>query len=125
MLDDSLCALDARRMLVLKCASNPLIKKHGEFDYLLLALHALNDSLCPSPMAHTSMGGSPREHGGHATTTVREHLEPPHLHATTLATEQDDHGNHRCGEVVVVSVLIVVLVPVELPLNRALPDSVG
>jgi len=27
--------------------------------------------------------------------------------------------------VVVVSVLIVVLVPVELPLNRALPDSVG
>ena len=31
-------------------------------------------------MARTPMGGSPRERGGHAYTTVREHLEPPHLH---------------------------------------------
>ena len=48
-------------------------------------LPALPDSA--QPMAHAPVGGSPRERGGRAHTTVLERMEPPHLHATTAPTQ--------------------------------------
>ena len=98
-----------------KCPPS-LIKKKGELHYLLLALRV--------GWRHALVGGSPRERSGHARTTILEHLKPPHLHATTVAAQQDYHADHGGGEAPVLCVLGAVLVPPELRLEGYLRVAV-
>ena len=92
-----------------------LLQKKGDLHKLLRPRPALHDSTRHT--AHAPVGGSPGERGGRACTTVLKHGEPPHLHATAVAAQADDHADHRRGEGPGFVIFVMVLVPRELCLS--------